>query len=147
MWRDHLALLFVDLIRLNAVINKFTKYDGLRLRRLSGGALLDDDTSVSSAESHVLVPQAPAILAGWLQVNRHTSPSGIRKIPRIGAPSSSNIGLMAPSKSPHKPKWCPQNPTHWCPKFQYSPKCHPGVPYFVFFLYVFLFRLFPYGLA
>ena len=81
----------VELTGLTVVSNKFPKYEGVLTHRLSDGALLDDDTSVTPAESHVLVSQAPAILAGWLQVHRHTSPSGIRKIPRTGVPSSSML--------------------------------------------------------
>ena len=63
----------------------------MRLLRLSDGALLDDDTSVAPAESHVLNSRVPVILAGWFQVNRHMSPSGIRKIPRTDAPSSNML--------------------------------------------------------
>ena len=50
----------VELIGLIAVSNKFHKYEGMLTPRLSDGALLDDDTSVAPAESHVLVSQAPA---------------------------------------------------------------------------------------
>ena len=86
----------VELIGLIVVSNQFPKYEEVRLLRLSDVALLDDDTSVAPAESYVLVSQAPAILTGWLQVNRHMSPSGIRKIPRTGVPSSSML-RAAPS--------------------------------------------------
>ena len=59
-----LLKIIVELIGLIVVSDKFPKYEGVRLLRLSDGALLDDDTSVAPAESHVLVSQAPAILAG-----------------------------------------------------------------------------------
>ena len=50
----------VELIRLTAVSNNSPAYERVLTPRLSDGALLDDDTSVAPAKSHVLVSQAPA---------------------------------------------------------------------------------------